>query len=212
MDGERWRDWMKSMYGLGIGEDVERLEDVKVVVASHKDLVYYDQDPSGQPFSLASPSRLYTSLSSITTGTLGYKHSENAIERLARHLNTKITSFEEYVVEHPLKFVGVLNFIGLACSVTMLMFPATFFSLICAKCFDLPLRPISLTDSFNYERQARSSPLVYSTGYKTIAARVTLPLTKSGSAQVGARNWLRTLEFCPLQYPWCLNNRPCVEH
>lgn len=126
MDGERWRDWMKSMYSIGIDDDEDDMSDVKVVVANHKvrlpaishdslltycvrqDLVYYDQDPSGQTFKLTAPDRLFKSLQAITSGTLGYKHCENTIERLARALNNRITAFEAYVVEYPFRFVFFL--------------------------------------------------------------------------------------------------------
>lgn len=36
MDAERWKEWMKSMYGLKVDDDDKDLDDVKVVIADHK--------------------------------------------------------------------------------------------------------------------------------------------------------------------------------
>jgi thioredoxin domain-containing protein 5 len=36
MDGERWKKWLKSMYGIEHDEDEEDLDDVPVVIADHK--------------------------------------------------------------------------------------------------------------------------------------------------------------------------------
>jgi len=36
MDGEKWADWMKSMYGVKQGAGTGGLEDVVVVVADHQ--------------------------------------------------------------------------------------------------------------------------------------------------------------------------------
>jgi hypothetical protein len=60
MDGERWGDWMKSMYGLGIGEGDRDLASVKVVIASHKVRLRLSLPPLGlfPPFPMSEDSSL----------------------------------------------------------------------------------------------------------------------------------------------------------
>lgn len=36
MDAEKWKDWLKSMYGIKKLHDEDDLDDVKVVIADHK--------------------------------------------------------------------------------------------------------------------------------------------------------------------------------
>ncbi|EAU82485.2 thioredoxin domain containing 5 [Coprinopsis cinerea okayama7 len=108
MDGERWKDWMKSMYSIKIDSDEDDLDDVKVVVARHKDLVYYDQDRSGKRFKLTHGDRLFKALDDIVSGKLGYKNSENVIERFARTINNKMISLEVYISTYPFRFIFFL--------------------------------------------------------------------------------------------------------
>lgn len=36
MDAEKWKDWLKSMYGVKKKHDENDLDDIKVVIADHK--------------------------------------------------------------------------------------------------------------------------------------------------------------------------------
>lgn len=36
MDAEKWKDWLKSMYGIKKHHDQDELDDIKVVIADHK--------------------------------------------------------------------------------------------------------------------------------------------------------------------------------
>ncbi|TFK28589.1 protein disulfide isomerase [Coprinopsis marcescibilis] len=108
MDAERWKDWMKSMYSIRVDEDEGDLDDVKVIVASHKDLVYYDTDRTGRSLKITATPSLFAALEDIVNGKIGYKNSENIVERLARHLNKKMMAFEAYVIEYPFRFVFFL--------------------------------------------------------------------------------------------------------
>ncbi|KAK7051384.1 hypothetical protein VNI00_004884 [Paramarasmius palmivorus] len=104
MDAERWKDWLKSMYGIKPGSS-------GVVVADHQELRYISTDTKGSPINLDSDESVFSALESEGKGK--WKHSENVIERTARYLNKKITSIETYVVAHPYQTVmGVLGAVG----------------------------------------------------------------------------------------------------
>ncbi|KAF4574508.1 hypothetical protein EYR36_005850 [Pleurotus pulmonarius] len=96
MDAERWKDWMKSMYSIKAGDG----EEVPIVIADHKNLIYYDVDENSQTLKLTSTS-LFAAVDSIHKNRLSYKHSENAVERIARYLNGKMMSLEHFVKTHP---------------------------------------------------------------------------------------------------------------
>ncbi|KAF8075957.1 protein disulfide isomerase [Lyophyllum atratum] len=101
MDAERWRDWMKSMYGVvGAGTETE-LEDLKVVITDHKRLVYFDKDTTDSRIKITTSANLFATVEAAASGALPYKNSENRIERLARYLNHKMLSLETYVVTYP---------------------------------------------------------------------------------------------------------------
>ncbi|KAL1747767.1 thioredoxin-like protein [Schizophyllum fasciatum] len=106
MDAERWGEWMKSMYAVraapGAGVD-----DVPVVIADHKNLIYYDEDGHGAPLHLSATS-LLPALEAAAAGKLTPKNSENFLERMARYVNTKITSAEAYIVDHPWHLVFII--------------------------------------------------------------------------------------------------------
>ncbi|KAG6813179.1 hypothetical protein H0H92_013299 [Tricholoma furcatifolium] len=101
MDAERWKDWMKSMYGIVVQDGEENLEEVRVVVTDHQSLVYYDHDPADQRLKITSSKALFETVEAAATGTLPYKNSENLVERIARYFNTKLVSVEKFVVLHP---------------------------------------------------------------------------------------------------------------
>lgn len=101
MDAEKWKDWMKTMYGIKVADDIGDLEDVKVVIADHKvpflsccfglssywvaqRLVYYDKDPADAFIKIASSTSLFAAAEAAASGKLAYKNSENMVERLAR--------------------------------------------------------------------------------------------------------------------------------
>ncbi|KAJ2912426.1 hypothetical protein MD484_g7977, partial [Candolleomyces efflorescens] len=117
MDAQRWKDWMKSMYGVSMDEDEVDLDDVKVVVADHKQLIYWKDDKQGDDLKLASTGTLFAALEDIATGKVSYKNSENIVERLARYLNNKMTSLESYISTYPLRFVG-----WLVCGILVIFF------------------------------------------------------------------------------------------
>ncbi|RDB15626.1 Thioredoxin domain-containing protein 5 [Hypsizygus marmoreus] len=124
MDGEKWKEWMKSMYGIVQGDGAGALDDVRVVITDHKNLVYYDADPNGSRIKLTTSASLFAAIEDAAAGRLPYKHSENAVERLARYLNHKMASLEHYVVTYPWRaaffifMVFVLVFMGLKRLVT----------------------------------------------------------------------------------------------
>ncbi|KXN90554.1 Thioredoxin domain-containing protein 5 [Leucoagaricus sp. SymC.cos] len=121
MDAEKWKDWLKTMYGVKKHhEDEDDLDDIKVVVADHSRLVYYDQDASGHKMKLTSSQRLFATLQQATAGKLHYKHSQNGVERLARYLNHKLAGVELYVTAHPFK--SVLFIVGGIAVVFYLLF------------------------------------------------------------------------------------------
>ncbi|KAJ8517439.1 hypothetical protein ONZ45_g5366 [Pleurotus djamor] len=95
MDAEKWKDWMKSMYSVQIEGDA-----VPIVVADHKNLIYYDQDELGQPIKLTSFS-LFSAIHGVHTNSIPYKHSENLVERTARYVSGKLLTVEHFVTTHP---------------------------------------------------------------------------------------------------------------
>ncbi|KAG6816905.1 hypothetical protein H0H87_001858 [Tephrocybe sp. NHM501043] len=101
MDAERWKDWMKSMYGIVVRENVHDLEDVSVVLTDHKRLVYWDKDEDEDRLKITSSKALFAAVEDAVAGKIPYKNSENLVERIARYLNTKMTSLEIYVVTYP---------------------------------------------------------------------------------------------------------------
>ena len=104
MDADKWKDWLKSMYGIQqVPGQHDGLEAVKAVIADHKvpfmliyhivirgpdnypqRLVYWDMDPSGVPINLASNARVFAAVEAAAAGKMNYKDSENFVERLAR--------------------------------------------------------------------------------------------------------------------------------
>lgn len=111
MDADKWGKWLKSMYGIKAGGLP------RAVVANHTRLVYWDTDQFGETISLTSAS-VFSAVNGAMKGTIPYKHSENAIERLARvcallllgaswtevwlqYLNDKLVSVETYVTTNP---------------------------------------------------------------------------------------------------------------
>lgn len=99
MDGERWATWLKSMYGIS--------DHGAVVIADHGKLVYYDTEPNGSKISLSSTS-IFAALQGALTGAYHPKNSENAVERMARYLNSKLTTIETSVTNHPLMTAAIL--------------------------------------------------------------------------------------------------------
>jgi len=106
MDMDGWAEWLKNMYG--ITETSGTLEDVPVIISDHKRLIYYDQDSSDSPIRFTSSISLFSAVEAAASGSLSYKHSENMVERIARYLNRKMTSFADYVVTYPLRSVFFL--------------------------------------------------------------------------------------------------------
>ncbi|KAI0829211.1 thioredoxin-domain-containing protein [Trametes gibbosa] len=94
MDADKWGKWLKSMYGL------KAAGLPRAIVANHASLVYYDQDQFGETITLT-PSSLFSAINGAMKGTIPYKHSENAVERLARYLNGKLVALEGYISENP---------------------------------------------------------------------------------------------------------------
>ncbi|KAJ3996888.1 protein disulfide isomerase [Lentinula boryana] len=100
MDIEKWKDWMKSMYGITYKGTLE-LDDVEVVIADHKALIYYNTDHSGSSIRLTSSQDIFSALDDIAQDQILPKNSENLIERAARYLNNKLQSIESYIINHP---------------------------------------------------------------------------------------------------------------
>ncbi|KAG6890196.1 hypothetical protein C0992_002853 [Termitomyces sp. T32_za158] len=90
MDAEKWKDWMKSMYGIVVEQDADQYE-VPVVVTDHK----------VRKLKVSSSKSLFEAVEAAAAGKLPYKHSENLVERVARYLNTKMMNLQTYVVTHP---------------------------------------------------------------------------------------------------------------
>ncbi|KAF8632392.1 hypothetical protein AX17_004833 [Amanita inopinata Kibby_2008] len=99
MDGEKWKDWLKSMYGLEVKRDVTDADELGVVIADHKRLIYWNKDREGKPMDLSKD--LLLVIQDALDGKLDYIHSENGIERMARFLSDSLVSMENYVLEHP---------------------------------------------------------------------------------------------------------------
>ncbi|KIY69040.1 thioredoxin-domain-containing protein [Cylindrobasidium torrendii FP15055 ss-10] len=111
MDLGRWKDWMKSMYGVsGKGDKVS---DVPVVVADHQALVYWNVDADGKTIDVMDEKSVFSAVEGAAKGTIKSIHSENLMERLARHLNVYMQSFETFIVQHPfMSVVGFFAFLG----------------------------------------------------------------------------------------------------
>ncbi|CAA7270749.1 unnamed protein product [Cyclocybe aegerita] len=111
MDGSRWAEWLKSMYGFDgaqvneNGDEKHEVENVRVVVADHSRLVYYDGDRTGNAIKFTSSASIFAAVEDAACGKSQYKHSENLIERMARYLNGKMTTIEFFVVNKPLQAV-----------------------------------------------------------------------------------------------------------
>ncbi|KAI0301939.1 thioredoxin-domain-containing protein [Multifurca ochricompacta] len=86
MDQERWKSWLKSMYGIK--------GPAQVVITDHSRLVYFDTTKAGSKLTLDAAS------------TLNVRHSENIIERLARYINNRFIAIENMVSEHPWVTLG----------------------------------------------------------------------------------------------------------
>ncbi|TRM68611.1 thioredoxin-like protein [Schizophyllum amplum] len=114
MDAARWGDWMKSMYGVKDAK-VHDVDDVPVVIADHKNLIYFDEDGHGSTMRL-SASSILPAVEGAVSGQLSPKNSENILERMARYVNSKIMLAEAYIVEHPwhllLIIVAAVGMIG----------------------------------------------------------------------------------------------------
>ncbi|KAJ3713890.1 thioredoxin-like protein [Lentinula raphanica] len=106
MDLQKWKDWMKSMYGITHKSSLE-IDSVDVVIADHKALIYYDIDNSGSPIRLNSPSSVFSALDGIAQGQIPPRHSENLVERVARYLNKQLQSIESFIIGHP-KYIAFL--------------------------------------------------------------------------------------------------------
>ncbi|KAF5387700.1 hypothetical protein D9615_000009 [Tricholomella constricta] len=114
MDAEKWKDWMKSMYGIVNADAETELAGVKVVITDHKRLVYYDRDTVDSRIKLSSTPSLFAAVEAAASGKLAYKNSENAVERLARYLNNKMVSLEKYVVTYPWRAAFILFMVFVA--------------------------------------------------------------------------------------------------
>ncbi|THV07435.1 thioredoxin-domain-containing protein [Dendrothele bispora CBS 962.96] len=109
MDLDRWKDWMKSMYGITKGS--QEVDDLAVVIADHQVLQYYDTEVSGDRLKLSSDDIFYA-LQAVGDGKLSPKNSENFVERMARYLNEKLVSFESYVVNNPFYTLSIVAILG----------------------------------------------------------------------------------------------------
>ncbi|KAF9268413.1 hypothetical protein L218DRAFT_954776 [Marasmius fiardii PR-910] len=107
MNAEKWKDWMKSMYGVKPKKTLE-LSELDVVIADHQELIYYNTDSTGSRIKLTSDSSVFSAIDGVINGQTKYKHSENFIERLARYLNKKMTAIETYVVNNPMHTIFFL--------------------------------------------------------------------------------------------------------
>ncbi|EGO04191.1 hypothetical protein SERLA73DRAFT_173630 [Serpula lacrymans var. lacrymans S7.3] len=101
MDGGQWGSWMKNMYGMKANSGPA------VVIADHQSLLYYDQDPSGQPIKLTSTS-IFSAIDGINQGSVNAKHSENMIERFIRGLNDGANWGAAWIAEHPYMTVFII--------------------------------------------------------------------------------------------------------
>jgi len=105
MDKTRWGQWLKSMYGIQKDVVEEGFEDVRVIIADHSKLVYYDMDRTGGSIKIMSSSSLFSAVEDASSGKLRHKNSENFVERLARQLNNKLTVLQNILVLHPVRSV-----------------------------------------------------------------------------------------------------------
>ncbi|KAF8815825.1 protein disulfide isomerase [Phlegmacium glaucopus] len=113
MNMDAWGKWMKSMYGIQPNDNDDHhqdmdLEDVKVIIADHSKLVYYETDRSGLPITMSAADKLFSAVDDVATGKSPYKHSENYIERVARFLSSKLTSIETFVFDKPFQALFIL--------------------------------------------------------------------------------------------------------
>jgi len=118
MDRGLWADWLKRMYGIKEkkddvkdgehDEDEKELEDLKVVIADHSKLVYYDGDRSGKPIKLTSAASIFSAVDDAASGKSVHKNSESAIERIARKLNAKMQSLEMFVRANPFRSILIV--------------------------------------------------------------------------------------------------------
>jgi len=106
MDGERWSNWLKSMYGI---VDAGKAETPSVVITDHANLVYYDVGSDGHKIQLTYQS-IASTLESISKRKIKPKHSENLFERAVRSINNGLVVLEYYVVNHvkAILFIGFL--------------------------------------------------------------------------------------------------------
>jgi len=105
MNADRWKNWMKSMYGIKMDNQPDELDHVQVVIADHDQLIYYDTDRNGDHIKITSSNSIFSAVEDVAHGKVSCKHSENIIERIARNLNNKMTALEYYVVNYPLRSV-----------------------------------------------------------------------------------------------------------
>ncbi len=101
MDADKWSKWIKTMYAIEYDEGATALADVPVVITDHKvcvvfffprisdllthvvqRLIYWNRDSQGNPIQLSK--RLLDVVQDVVDGKLDAKHSESAVERLAR--------------------------------------------------------------------------------------------------------------------------------
>ncbi|PPR04006.1 hypothetical protein CVT24_010499 [Panaeolus cyanescens] len=111
MDAHKWSEWMKSMYSVKYEDkdDGEKygLEDVRVIIADHSRLVYYDADHAGTPIKFTSTNNVFAAVDDAVNKKSAYKHSESFVERIARYLNNKMTAIEMFVSNKPWHAVGI---------------------------------------------------------------------------------------------------------
>jgi len=113
MDVDAWGKWMKSMYGIQSNDDNHHhqdLEDVKIIIADHSKLIYYETDRAGSPIKMSSSAKLFSAVDDAASGQSPYKHSENYVERLARFLSSKLKSVETFVYDKPFHALFILLF------------------------------------------------------------------------------------------------------
>ncbi|KAH9483160.1 Thioredoxin domain-containing protein 5 [Psilocybe cubensis] len=111
MDEDKWTDWMKSMYGLAKRPEIEGqgdLDTVRVVIADHSKLVYYNTDHAGNAIRFTSSSSMFAAVDDAASGKSKAHNSEGTIERMARYLNNKMQSLESFVIEKPFHSLFIL--------------------------------------------------------------------------------------------------------
>ncbi|KZT20616.1 thioredoxin-like protein [Neolentinus lepideus HHB14362 ss-1] len=118
MDAGKWSKWLKSMYGIRSGDLPG------VVIADHQSLMYFDTDQEGHKIALTADS-VFSALDGIHKGVIKSKHSENAIERLARYLNAKMIAIEYYVSHHPWRTLSFAVLFLVALAITAKRFLAS---------------------------------------------------------------------------------------